>query len=366
MAENHSSWNPIVFSMKLPHFLQTEEWAEVKAAVGWKPRRLTWQDSQGNIIAAAQLLVREVRPLPFLKGFKVGYVPRGPLLDWTNHDLHRRVLVELLEIARRERLIFLKIDPEVDLGRGVPGKEGCHDSADAQALVEEMSQQGWIYSPEQVQFKNTVMLDLNGPEAEWLARMKQKTRYNLRLAQKNGVKVIKAEKEDFPRLYRMYAETAARDGFIIRPEAYYLDVWTRFVEHDLATLLVAEVDGEPVAGLVLFHVGETAWYVYGMSVNRHREKMPNYALQWEAMRVAKEKGCNRYDLWGAPDVFDGNDSMAGVFRFKEGLGGEVIRGIGAWDFPLRPLLYSFYQVTLPKLLNITRRIRKGQLKQEVS
>ena len=59
-----------------------------------------------------------------------------------------------------------------------------------------------------------------------------------------------------------------------------------------------------------------------MSRNVHREKMPTYLLQWEAMKRAKAKGCTVYDLWGAPEAFDESDSMWGVYRFKEGLGGK--------------------------------------------
>jgi peptidoglycan pentaglycine glycine transferase (the first glycine) len=103
-----------------------------------------------------------------------------------------------------------------------------------------------------------------------------------------------------------------------------------------------------------------------MSTTKHREKMPNYLLQWEAMRSAAGKGCEVYDLWGAPDRFDETDPMYGVYRFKDGLGGEVVRTIGAWDFPNNRLLYFLYQIVLPKLLSITRKNRRKQIKQEVS
>jgi len=96
-----------------------------------------------------------------------------------------------------------------------------------------------------------------------------------------------------------------------------------------------------------------------------REKMPNYLLQWEAMRSAREKGCTVYDLWGAPDTFDPNDPMYGVYRFKEGLGAEVVRTVGAWDYPVSSFLYFVYQQVIPRLLNVTRLIRRKQLKQEV-
>ena len=118
----------------------------------------------------------------------------------------------------------------------------------------------------------------------------------------------------------MYLETSLRDGFIIRPEGYYRLLWSTFISGDMAIPLIAEVDGTPVAGLLLFYFAERSWYLYGMSTDLHREKMPNYLLQWEAIRISKNLGCKVYDLWGAPDVFDADESMWGVYRFKKGLG----------------------------------------------
>jgi lipid II:glycine glycyltransferase (peptidoglycan interpeptide bridge formation enzyme) len=91
-----------------------------------------------------------------------------------------------------------------------------------------------------------------------------------------------------------------------------------------------------------------------MSRDEHREKMPNYLLQWEAMRRAKTLGCQIYNLWGAPNEFDESDDLWGVFRFKEGLGGYVLRTIGAWDFPAKPVMYKFYTQTLPKIMDVMR------------
>jgi len=120
------------------------------------------------------------------------------------------------------------------------------------------------------------------------------------------------------------------------------------------------VSGEPVAALFLFIFARKAWYLYGMSRQIHREKMPNYLLQWEAIRLSKSLGCQVYDLWGAPEVMDNTDPLWGVYRFKEGLGGNRIRFLGAWDYPVKPVLYKFYTQTMPGILNIMR--RHGQRK----
>lgn len=207
---------------------------------------------------------------------------------------------------------------------------------------------------EQVQFRNTIRIDLAADEDALLARMKQKTRYNVRLATRKGITVRLGSKEDLDTLYHCYAETCVRDGFVIRERNYYLRTWEKFLDADMADVLLAEYESEIVAGLILFRFGRTAYYMYGMSFNTHREKMPSYILQWEAMRRAKEMGCKIYDLWGAPDEFDVSDPLWGVYRFKEGLGGKVVRTTGAWDYPVYPLLYRLYTYTLPKLLEIMR------------
>jgi peptidoglycan pentaglycine glycine transferase (the first glycine) len=164
----------------------------------------------------------------------------------------------------------------------------------------------------------------------------------------------------------MYAETSVRDGFVIRPEEYYQSIWRRFIGQNMAEPLIAEVDGEPVGGLIWFCFAGKAWYLYGMSREIHRDKMPNYLLQWEAMKRAKSAGCLRYDLWGAPDNFNDQDPLWGVYRFKEGLGGQVVRLIGAWDYPSQPILYRLYTRILPPLLDVMRRRGKAQTRQEIT
>jgi lipid II:glycine glycyltransferase (peptidoglycan interpeptide bridge formation enzyme) len=172
----------------------------------------------------------------------------------------------------------------------------------------------------------------------------------------------------------MYAETSIRDGFVIRDEEYYMTVWKTFISKDtisnyqlpITVPLIAEVDNEPVAAIFLFMFAGRGYYVYGMSRDKHREKMPTYLLQWAAMKHAKAHGCLTYDLWGAPDVFDESDSMWGVYRFKEGLGGEVVRTLGAYDFAPNKFWYSMYADVMPRVLNFMRSRGKEKTKQGLS
>jgi lipid II:glycine glycyltransferase (peptidoglycan interpeptide bridge formation enzyme) len=132
----------------------------------------------------------------------------------------------------------------------------------------------------------------------------------------------------------------------------------------MATPLIAEVSGETIGGLMLFHFGGIAWYFYGMSTEKHREKMPSYLLQWKAICTAREMGCRFYDFWGAPDEFSETDGMWGVYRFKTGFGGKVYRGIGAWDFITQPSLYPVYNLIRSVSLSVQRWLGEGRRRVE--
>lgn len=374
-------WNSLISKLPNPHFLQSYEWGEVKAKYGWVPYHAVWTESKFQVatqltidndqlpIAAALILKRTVSFRGLVKA-SILYAPKGPLLDWTNESLRTRVLNDLESFAKEQKSIFLKIDTDVELGRGVPGSEGDVIDPLGEAIKSELMQRGWGYASDQIQFQNTVLIDLNATEEEMLGYMKPKTRYNVRLSQKKGVTVRIGNLEELPMLYKMYAETSVRDGFVIRDEEYYLTVWTAFMKAAVsgqpsAVPLIAEVDGEVVAAIFLFMFGKRAYYVYGMSRNAHREKMSTYLLQWEAMKYAKSRGCEVYDLWGAPEVFDESDSMWGVYRFKEGLGGEVVRTLGAYDFAPNKLIYKLYSEVMPRVLDFMRLRGREKTKQSL-
>ncbi len=352
------NWNDKIRSLPGSHILQTREWGEIKSVYGWQVLSRTWEDEAGLTIAAAQILRKRITLAGIAIPYSIMYIPRGPMLDWSNAALVKRVLEDLKEMAKKENAIQLKIDAEYVFGRGTNGNS--REDVQNEPVEQELTRLGWRYSSEQIQFKNTVWLALDGDEEALLARMKQKTRYNIRLAQKKGVTVRQVGKDAFPSLYRMYAATSLRDGFAIRNKEYYFSVWQKFMDSGMAHALLAEVEGQPVAGLMLFHFAGRAWYLYGMSTELHREKMPNYLLQWEAMRLAANLGCTVYDLWGAPDVFNDTDSMWGVYRFKEGLGGEVVRTLGAWDYSPLPILYALYIKIIPLVTSVMRMLGKKQ------
>jgi lipid II:glycine glycyltransferase (peptidoglycan interpeptide bridge formation enzyme) len=346
-----ATWDDVLFTLPHPHILQSWAWGQFKSRHGWSATRISFEEGE-QTIAAASVLQRKVPRMPV----SILYVPRGPVLDWTDTERAEATLAHLESLARRRRALFIKIDPDVLYPGDGAAEAASKRPACAQQIARMLTRRGWRFSNEQIQFRNTALLDLRPPEDQLLAAMKQKTRYNVRLAGRKGVTVRRGTSEDTHIFYELYVETSRRDGFLIRPFEYYLDAWGSFLDCGLAHLLLAEVEGEATAGLMLFTFGTTAWYMYGASSDRHRRLMPNNLLQWEAMRLARVAGCTLYDLWGAPDHLDESDPMWGVVRFKLGLGSRLAEGLGAWDYPTNGLAYRFYTTVMPRYLGWLRRV----------
>lgn len=349
---NRNQWNAALRQFPQAHVLQSWEWGQFKqATTGWQPTRLLfWESRSAAPAALASVLTRRAGPLAVM------YVPKGPILDYTKPQLAAQIVHRLEQFAVSHRAIWLKIDPDVVAGTGVPGEPDDESHRDGRAWADLLDSRGWHFSGDQVQFRNTVKIDLTASEDALLAAMSQGTRRKVRAAQKHGLTVRAATLDDLPTLYDLYQVTGQRDDFLIRPPDYYERAWRDFMQAGLAHALIAEdTDGTPLAHVILFHFGRTCWYFYGASSNQQREKMPNYLLQWEAMRWARAQGYATYDLWGAPDDFTETDRMWGVYQFKRGFRGTVTRHIGAWDYAPSPLLYRVYVHTWPRLLALLRR-----------
>jgi lipid II:glycine glycyltransferase (peptidoglycan interpeptide bridge formation enzyme) len=323
-------WDAALLALPQPHILQSWLWGELKGSHSWTPLRFVWR-ADDRIVAAAQLLVLQRGRL------RLGYIPKGPLLDWTNGALAETVLKQLAGFARQHGLLLLKIDPDVRI-----------DVDEGNTITVLLAELGWRASFEQVQFRNTMVLDLQPTLDQLMEGMKPKWRYNIHLAVRKGVTVRDATLDDLPLLYAMYAETAARDGFVIRAEAYYRDVWQRFMNAGLAWPLIAEVKTTPVAMAMALHFGACAWYMYGASRDAGKGFMPNHLLQWHIIRRAREAGCTVYDLWGAPDALDVSDPLWGLFRFKQGFGATFVPYLGAYDYTPRIWLYRLYAFLRPR------------------
>ncbi|MDD5369771.1 MAG: peptidoglycan bridge formation glycyltransferase FemA/FemB family protein, partial [Anaerolineaceae bacterium] len=185
--------------------------------------------------------------------------------------------------------------------------------------------------------------------------MKQKTRYNIRLAEKKGVIVRPCA--DLGEFEHLMQATGQRDGFAVHSLEYYRTAYRLFAAREECALLVAEYAGTSLAAVMAFRRGVRAWYFYGASREAERSRMPAYLVQWEAMRWAILHGCQEYDLWGVPDAEEAqleaqfterSDGLWGVYRFKRGFGGRLVRSVGSWDRVYLPSLYALYRVWMAR------------------
>ncbi len=313
-----SEWD--VFLQRHPeaHILQTTAWGELKSNFGWFSLPV-----QTSTCGALVLF----RRLPF--GLTLAYIPKGPVgSGWP------QLWPVVDEACRQRRAVFLKVEPDC-LPDSFPG-----EAFDSTHFIPAAT----------IQPRRTVTVDLQGGEEDWLGRMKQKTRYNIHLAQRKGVVV--RQSSDLEEFQRLMEVTGRRDGFGVHAPGYYRRAYDLFSKDGHCARLAAEYESRLLAEIMVFSGGRRAWYFYGASSDEERNRMPTYLLQWEAMRWAARQGCTDYDLWGIPDVdeealegqFAGRaDGLWGVYRFKRGFGGQVVRSPGAWDRVYQPGLYRIYR-----------------------
>ena len=329
MLQTAAGWDEFVQAHPQGHILQTSAWGRLKSDYGWQAETVRAGE------AGALVLFRRVR------GLTLAYVPRGPLADWNDRGELAALVRRLDEICRQRGAFCLKWEPDL------PDSSGC-----AQML----SELGFRPSPQTVQPRRTLLVDLSGSEADILARMKPKTRYNIGLALKKGLTARLAVGEDDLGLFtQLMAATGARDGFGVHAPGYYRKAFELFHPAGQCELILAMFADEALASVMAFAQGRGAWYFYGASSDRERNRMAPYLAQWEAMRWARGRGAATYDLWGVPDADEAaleaefetrHDGLWGVYRFKRGFGGRLVRTVGAWDRVYNPLLYGVYQAYL--------------------
>jgi len=333
-SDQQEQWDAFISNQPTGHLLQSWGWGELKASVGWHHLRLAlWDREQQSIIAAAQVLRRTAAHLPLPAGH-LAYIPRGPVCDWScpavtspfPYPTYQIMLSELNRYLKRQGALALQMEPALEVGK------------QQSTEITKYLHAGGFHAVQTIQPARTILLDITSDEESLLAHMKEKWRYNLRLAERKGVQVRAAQTvEDVRSWYELLQTTGERDEFGIHTIDYYLQAWRIFAARSQARLLLAEHDGRLLAGIFVGFMAKQAIYLYGASSNEQRNLMPNYLLQWEAIRWAKSKGATTYDFWGIPETDDEHEAMAGVYRFKSGWGGKVARFIGNYEYVYRPV-----------------------------
>lgn len=313
-------------------FLQSWAWGDLKARMGWRAHRLWWRDGE-RVRASASLLEH---PLP-LGGRSLFYAPRGPVLPWAEEETCRQCFDALGEYVRQRRGILLKCDP--DLAEVDAGPQGLRPLG-----LRPARRRGRF---EGLQPRHVCRIRVDRPLTEIVDGFTSKCRYNIRLAERRKVEVRDGGREDIGRFHDLLQETARRDGFHVRPRDYLDAVWEATCQQGHGRLLLAAWGREVLAGIWIVHLGRKVWYLYGASSSRRRELMPNYALQWTAIRWAHEQGAEIYDFLGVPPREEPGNPINGLLRFKRGFGSQVTSFVGEYDLVLGPAAYALWQVVDP-------------------
>lgn len=334
------AWDEFVSGAPNGNVLQSWAWGQFKLAHGWQPVRLALLDDD-RIQAAAQVLFRSV------SGLSMAYVPRGPVVPASRPDLYAGLLGAIHKLAQRRRSIFLKVEP---------------NEPPLPELEQFLRDEGFVRSSHTPQPRATLFVDLHGGPDAVLARLKPKTRANVRKASKQGVEVRPlASDDDFRRFHELMADTGRRAGFPVRPSSYYEDVYREFHSRGQGELLLAQHQDQVVGGVVAYAYGPEGGGLYSASDHEYGRFKVNHLLQWRAMEWCMGRGCTRFDLWGiperaaehaeagdaSPEPLPTSGGLWGVYWFKHSFAEDPTRYIGAYDYPyIRPLylLWSHLRV----------------------
>lgn len=319
MTTAPDGWDEAATRGPTGHVLQSSTWAAIREEQGWRAEFLRPAGSHALVLW---------RRLP--AGLSFGYCPRGPV-----GTAELGAALEALAAHARETsgALVLKVDPErtlVEAGEALRAA-GFRPGPDIQPVVTTL----------------TLALDVD-PDA-LMADLEKDTRWSVRQAEKRGVTLYQAATDDdLAGFYDLYALTGRRAGFITRTHAYYRTVWRRLIDAGLATLWLAQAEGQPVAGAMTWHCGDRELYMYGATNEAGRKTYAAYALLWRCITEAKARAARTFDFGGIPrDPADTGDPMHGPYLFKKGFGGTVTQWVGAHDLAPHASRYRAFLLAEP-------------------
>jgi peptidoglycan pentaglycine glycine transferase (the first glycine) len=303
-----ADWDAMLARWPAPSLLQSHAWGEVQARSGWRLRRLVVDTAGGPLPVSVQ-----VGPLGPPRALRL-YLPRGPACAPDDTASFLAVERELVGLGRRERALAIELEPNWE----------------ADAVPAGHPIRAWAYCPSRQPLATTIV-DLRPEPEAIVASFHSKTRYNVRLAERRGVRVREG---DLAELDRCLRATESRQGVRLPPRGHLSTVLDRLA--GMARVRVAEVQGEAAAAVLLARYGRELVYLYGGATGDHREAMPNHLLHWRAMMEGREEGCTDYDLWGVPEDDRPDHPWHGLAQFKLGFAGRGVRYLGARRRPLVP------------------------------
>ncbi len=236
-------------------------------------------------------------------------------------------LKEIKIISQKSKSIFYRLEINID---------------SQQWNNKTMKQLGFVKSFEEMQPEHTRIINLELSEAEILAQMKQKGRYNIKIAEKNGVKI--EEVTDIDRFYALYHSMASRHGITYRSRDYFQKLLDNLLPKGYCKVFIAAANGQDLAAAIITYYSQTATYLFGGSSDINKNYMAPYLLHWHIMQQAKARGCKKYDLFGVSPRGKNDHAWSGVTAFKEKLGGEYVELLGSYDLVFKPTEYQLFKI----------------------
>lgn len=295
------------------HPLQTWEWGEARRKMDIRVEKFVDNDS---------IFQMTIHPIPHLP-FSIGYIPRSS-------SPSKSVQEKLYEFGKKNNLIFIKFEPY---------SEYVSEFRPSATRFKVLESQHPLF-PEWTQ-----TLDISPSEEELLKRMKPKTRYNIRLAEKKGVQVKQMDTDEgFSIFSKLYFETCKRQRYHGHTPEYHKAIWDSMKE-SCGHILISFYNGVPLCAYELYYFKERLYYVYGGSSTEHKQVMAPNLLMWEAIKFGKKCGAKTFDMWGSlPPEYPQNHAWAGFTRFKEGYGTQFTHLSQSFDIVVNPILYKLYSI----------------------
>lgn len=309
MSENlQTKWNEILKKHPEANFLQSPKYGKMNELLGCK---VIYDDFDGA--GWGLLIVRDAKRGRYLE------VPCGPLIDWSDFDVVKKVFIKIAEIGKKEKCVFVRVRPQLKM------------SAENLGLL---SKVGLKKSPMHLAAEHTVIMNLKKSEEELLAGMRRQTRYEVRRAEKQGIKVLTCSTEaDYEEFHKVQAETAKRQGFV--PPSLNTLMAEKEAFGDDITIYKAVTDTDaPIAYGLVIRGGIEGDYYEAASTDLNRKLPGAYALLWKATRDLKAAGYERFNLWGIAPAGQPEHRYAGVTVFKTGFSDDIVEFVPAHDLVL--------------------------------
>ena len=341
VIDDREMWNRFVESAATGYITQTYEWGDLSDFLGERIVRLGAVED-GELRGVMIVLVARMPPF----GWRYLYVPRGPVVDDPQSPALAALCAEAKRLAKRTGAFMLKVEPNVPDGE--------------ERWLAALERLGFSRNPYATHPRRSWVIDVRPSEQELLANMKMTWRYNVRAAERKGVRVREATTQaDIDTWYRLYQETAARDGFFVHPRDYYAKVLNLYRARGAAVHYLAEYEGTAIAGLIVCRCGPVATSMFSASSNQHRDRRPNHLLQWTGMRWAKSQGCILYDFRAIAEKLEPTEPDYSLYTYKEGFGGYSVLTLEGHDLPFSlPRYWAYRQSLSVKRALVRRRFTK--------